>query len=133
MPIITGNQGPFASGTPGAHGGNASYQVMLKTANQAKATELAESTVQITPEDSFVKQSPEEPARLSKTGLDDYFRYSEQDIAQFDTNGDKQLDEQELQKGFGGGPGASPEDQAAAATQAKHLITALSPDAQPGE
>jgi len=133
MPIITGSQGPFAANAPGANGGNASYQVMLKSANRASLTELAESTVEITPQDSFVKRTPEEPARLSKTGLDDYFRYAEQDIAQFDSNKDGKLNEQELEKGFGGGAEASPEDQAAAKTQADHLIKALSPDAQPGE
>jgi|GEM_PF-6527916 len=123
MPMISG--GPFPASAPGADGGNAAYQVMLHNANRASLTTLAESTVQVTPTDSFVRQTPGAPAVLTKPGLDNYFRYAEQDIAQFDSNKDGVLDESELRKGFGGGPNANWTDQYNAAVQARNMVQAI--------
>ncbi|MGE0201722.1 MAG: hypothetical protein AB7P76_12245 [Candidatus Melainabacteria bacterium] len=103
MPVITGQSGPFGNvpGTPGAQGaqgvwgGNAAHNALSKLGNLSDQVELALSTIQVTPGDTFQTQG------LSPDGLANYFRFAETEIAHFDRNGDRQLDVSELQPIFG--------------------------------
>jgi hypothetical protein len=98
---------------PGAYGAAQARHTYLMS--QQNPEQVVNDTINITPEDTFVN------GQLTREGLNNYFGYAQQDVANFDKNGNGVLEDQEIVDAFGGDTNT-----------ARVMMKAIDQDGQPG-